>query len=163
MSAGACHTTRGELVCFRQTASCDETDFKSTEKGSSSFDVAARCVAEFFLLRSSQIFLFRLCRMRSNFFLLPYCHHTFHSFLSFHLSLRMSLSVKPFQVEPCFLVGWRLACSRRSIWGIFHPFSLTGYVYLCLIKQAPHFLMLGPRQEVCWQDVQAWPEESLKV
>lgn len=36
-------------------------------------------------------------------------------------------------------------------------FFLRGHVYLRLIKQAPHFLMPGPRQEVCWHQIQAWP------
>lgn len=49
----------------------------------------------------------------------------------------------------------------HSISGMFSlSFSLRAHVYLCLIKQAPHFLMPDPRQEGCWHETQAWPRRG---
>lgn len=120
MSAGARHTTGGELVCLRETASCDETDFKSTEKESSSFDVAAQCVAEGFLLWKGDLPI-QANRMHSNFF---FCSHTvtslfIHYFPStFHWGcLRLWNHV---ECSHVFLLTE--GCTRHSIWGIFRRF-----------------------------------------
>ena len=134
----ACHTGRVSLVCFGARVCCDETNFKIKWEvkqliwccrtlcfwGLSSFEGES-----YLKLKALKVKLFLLTPHRS------------HLFIPFISSVRVDhVCVASFS---CWLNAhtYPPPLHLRNV----PSFFLTGHVYFCLIKQAPHFLMPGPQ------------------
>lgn len=74
-------------------------------------------------------------------------------FTSSIASSRMPIYICAAMFSSCLNADTYSPIHQRNVCSVF----FTGHVYLCLIKQAPQFLLPGSRQEVCWHDIQAWP------
>ena len=135
----ACHTGRVSLVCFRARVCCDETNFKiKWEAKQLVWCCGALCFGG--LSSFSRGILLTAQSTKSQ---------TLSAHLA-RISLIHSLYLGRLYVwilcaSPCFLAGWTPTRTPPLHLRNVPSFFLAGHVYLCLIKQAPHFLMPGPQ------------------